>query len=226
MACHEPLLVRPRPSLWARRRYGDRVILSGQSLASVLSLPIYGGDVRMWLEWPATPDERHRLHNNLRDFADATGATVWAPPVAGSAQVIPGCADLGVVDYTSQPARWHMYGPHGMTGPATFESDLDGRLVPVDGVWTARAPGTSRCPSATSGGFRCSGTPQLRIERRQALDVAAGAKQWSMLTSVRPRPGQLSEAGIDLILPTRSYERISVTRSSRHTTGIGRLART
>ncbi len=124
----------------SRRCDGDCVIQSGQSLASVLSQPIYGGDVRMWLKWPTTPDERYRLHTNLGDFADATGATVWAPPDGGAARVIPGCADLGVLDHIGRPARWRMYAPHGSTGPAAFESDLDGRLVPVGGVWSAPTP--------------------------------------------------------------------------------------
>ncbi len=112
--------------------YYDRrtQLVDGTGLAAALSaLPLYRANVRLWLRWPTAPGERERLRGNLVDFAEVTGATVWAPAEPGEVVMLDGCLDLAALDSLGEPGRWEPYGPRG-----PFESDWDGRLAPAGGV--------------------------------------------------------------------------------------------
>ncbi|WFE28321.1 hypothetical protein O7623_03670 [Solwaraspora sp. WMMD791] len=53
---------------------------------------------------------------------------------------------------------------------------------------------------------------QLRIEPGQAIDVAASAGRIAPLTAVRSRLVTLNAAGVEVLVPPRSYDRVTVTR--------------
>lgn len=109
---------------------GRSVLCDGLDLASVLaSLPLYGADVRMWLSWPESAQDRGQLRRRLTELAEVTGATVWAPVEYGRADLLDG-GDLAAVGHDGRPAGWEPYGP---VGALDFESDMDGRLVPLGG---------------------------------------------------------------------------------------------
>jgi len=114
---------------------------TGEELAATLTpLPLFGGDLRLWLRWPDDPSDRRRLEGNLAELAETTGATVWAPATGGRAVVLPGCRDLAARTGDAEVGRWHAHQPPG-AGAAAFTSDLDGRLVPAGGVHVAAAGG-------------------------------------------------------------------------------------
>ncbi|WP_432838034.1 hypothetical protein [Dactylosporangium sp. CA-092794] len=124
----------------------------GRALAAALGeLPLYGTDLRVWLDWPGGPRMRRRLRRNLTELAEATGASVWAPAEGGRVTVLHGCRDLGVVDPDGRPGRWERFGPTPAGGDAPggggdaadggLESDEDGRLVPAGGVVVTSYPG-------------------------------------------------------------------------------------
>ena len=106
--------------------------------ASLATIPLYGANLRLWLSWPKTTDERGRLRSGLAELAELTGATVWAPAEGGAVRVLPDSRDLGAVDRHGRPSVWEAYGPAPVSG---FESDLDGRLVPSGGIVTTSYPG-------------------------------------------------------------------------------------
>ena len=118
--------------------YSGRISLcDGLRLAATLSpLPLFGTDLRLWVEWPAAAGERDRLRDNLTQLAAITGATVWAPMVGSRVEILDGCQDLGVLDSDGRPGRWKAYGRSRL-----LQSDVDGRLVPAGGVVTASYPG-------------------------------------------------------------------------------------
>jgi hypothetical protein len=123
---------------------GAQNIYSGHRLAEALGdLPSWGGDIRAWLTWPADPALQRRLRANLVEIADTMGATVWAPPPGGSVEFIDACADLGAVDRDGRLARWQQHSPSGETDRPQFESDADGRLVPVGGPVAGSYPGVA-----------------------------------------------------------------------------------
>ncbi|WFE25483.1 hypothetical protein O7623_19050 [Solwaraspora sp. WMMD791] len=106
----------------------------GQDLAAALAqIPLYGGDLRLWLRWPDDPTGHHRIATQLAVLAETTGATVWAPAPGGEAVLLPGCRDLGARDRAGNVTRWQEYRPpHAISAPM-FTTDLDGRLVPAAG---------------------------------------------------------------------------------------------
>ena len=111
-------------------------VVDGADLAAALAtVPLYQANLRMWLSWPEPEAERRRMRVNLALLADATGATVWAPAEPGATAMLDGCLDLAV-DPDGRPAWWQSYGQ-----PGQFESDVDGRLVPIGGVDVAGTPG-------------------------------------------------------------------------------------
>ncbi|WP_213453686.1 hypothetical protein [Rhizomonospora bruguierae] len=111
----------------------------GLGLAAALgALPLYRGDLRLWMTWPADPGQRRRLRDHVGQLAAACGAVVWAPPWGGRATILDGCRDLHAVDADGRPGRWEAYGP-GAT--RTFVSDEDGRLMPPGPIAVTSAPG-------------------------------------------------------------------------------------
>ncbi|MEU4643332.1 hypothetical protein [Micromonospora sp. NPDC023814] len=121
--------------------YNGRVSLrDGRQLAAALApLPLYGWHLRLWLSWPETAEERRRLGLNLARLAETTGATVWAPAEGDQVEILEGCRDLSVIRRDARPGRWERYGDS--TGEALFQTDVDGRLVPVGGLVTTSYPG-------------------------------------------------------------------------------------
>ncbi|WP_432974637.1 hypothetical protein [Dactylosporangium sp. CA-233914] len=123
---------------------GTQSIYSGHRVAEALGdLPTWGGDIRTWLTWPADPALQRRLRSNLVELADTMGTTVWAPPPGGSAELGDASADLSAVDRDGHVARWQPHAPSGDTARAQFESDADGRLVPVGGPLAGSYPGVA-----------------------------------------------------------------------------------
>ncbi|MFY1699971.1 MULTISPECIES: hypothetical protein [unclassified Solwaraspora] len=68
---------------------------------------------------------------------------------------------------------------------------------------------TGSRPAAPAGAARLV---QLRIEPGQAIDVAASAGRIAPLTAVRSRLVTLNAAGVEVLVPPRSYDRVTVTR--------------
>ncbi|MGW0504407.1 hypothetical protein [Micromonospora sp. NPDC003241] len=131
---------------------GTQEILTGPALAAALSaLPLYGGDLRLWLTWPADPAERVRLAAALAALAEASGATVWTPPVGGTAEIIADSGDLRALDAGGAPGRWQDHQPDSDCGGAPrYLSTADGRLLPTTEVIMAgltAAPRTSVVPT-------------------------------------------------------------------------------
>ncbi|MDG4765994.1 hypothetical protein O7632_18075 [Solwaraspora sp. WMMD406] len=170
---------------------GDAVEASGTDLAAALStIPLYGGDLRVWPQiGDLTVDDgpvRHRLDPadrvvhaelgaevddrltaHLSDLAEATGATVWAPPPGSRALLLDGVRDLVVRDRDGRSRGWRAFRPAGPDRPDRFWSDRDGRLTPVGGTMDAAGSGVELVSVAT--------------------DVRASVvERWA---SVRPRPG-------------------------------------
>ena len=191
--------------------YYDRrtQLVDGTGLAAALSaLPLYRANVRLWLRWPTAGPDRDRLRSNLADFAEVTGATVWAPVEQGEVVMLDGCLDLAALDALGDPGRWEAYGHTG-----SFESDLDGRLVPVGGVRVAqlsaarlvsghaareqelamRAPVTAvGAPERTTAGLEPASQPftcdlavladgRLAVRHRDGSLLAVGGLQFAQL---------------------------------------------
>ncbi len=51
---------------------------------------------------------------------------------------------------------------------------------------------------------------RLRVHRRRAIDVRSAAAQLAGLPAVRSRAGELAAAGVELVLPGRQYDKVSV----------------
>ena len=113
---------------------GTQNVVDGDLLAGALGgLPLYGGDVRMWLTWPTEPEAQQRLTANLAALARTAGARVWAPPPGGSVELVDG-ADLRALDRLGRPAPWQ---PHEVTGvgwTTRFRPAEDGTLHPANGT--------------------------------------------------------------------------------------------
>ncbi|WP_433113037.1 hypothetical protein [Micromonospora sp. CA-246542] len=107
--------------------------------AALSSIPLHGGDLRLWLRWPVDEAEQRLLDAQVHALAEATGATVWTPPVGAEAVLLKGCRDLAARDRSGQPVPWRAARPPYATGEPVFDTDLDGRLTPADGVTTASA---------------------------------------------------------------------------------------
>ncbi|MGW0218387.1 hypothetical protein ACWDXH_28745 [Micromonospora chokoriensis] len=107
--------------------------------AALSSIPLYGGDLRLWLRWPLDPAEQGLLDAQVHTLAEATGATVWTPPVGAEAVLLRGCRDLAARDRSGQAVPWRPVRPRSASGVPAFDTDLDGRLTPADGVTIASA---------------------------------------------------------------------------------------
>ncbi|MGW5556460.1 hypothetical protein ACWER9_04440 [Micromonospora sp. NPDC003944] len=107
--------------------------------AALSSIPLYGGDLRLWLRWPLDPAEQRLLDAQVRALAEATGATVWTPPVGAEAVLLRGCQDLAARERSGQAVPWRPVRPPHASGTSVFDTDLDGRLTPADGVTIASA---------------------------------------------------------------------------------------
>jgi hypothetical protein len=188
--------------------YFDRStkLVDGTGLAAALSaLPLYRANVRLWLRWPTGTPDRDRLQSNLADFAEVTGATVWVPAEPGEAVMLDGCLDLAALDVLGDAGRWQAYGPSG-----SFESDLDGRLVPVGGVRVAQRnvarlvsgypsreqeltawapvavdPRTLSAPDGQGQPFTCDlavlADGRLAVRHRDGTVLAVGGRQFAQL---------------------------------------------
>ncbi|WP_432992195.1 hypothetical protein [Dactylosporangium sp. CA-233914] len=146
----------------AARRGGERLA------ADLASLWLYGGDVRMWLTWPDEPVERRRLRDNLSQLAHSTGAVVWAPAAGRRIEVAGDCGDLVVTG--GGDGAWQAFRP-GHDGPARFEADRDGRLVPAGGFVVRRYRGVAAVSVPQSRSPRLSGA-YPRVRPRRGLAVA------------------------------------------------------
>lgn len=102
--------------------------------AALSSIPLHGGDLRLWLRWPLDTAEQRLLDAQVCALAAATGATVWTPPVGAEAVLLRGCRDLAARDRSGQPVPWRSVRPRYASDAAVFDTDLDGRLTPTDGV--------------------------------------------------------------------------------------------
>ncbi|MFI6244348.1 hypothetical protein ACIBEF_31295 [Micromonospora sp. NPDC050795] len=110
---------------------GGHEVADGCRLAAALAaLPLYGTEVRMWITWPSEPGEQERLDRNFRQFAEISGATVWAPELDTTIEVLESCHDLAVVARHGGLAGWTAYVPSGSARPG-FTGDADGRLSPA-----------------------------------------------------------------------------------------------
>jgi hypothetical protein len=120
---------------------GRQEVADGRRLAASLAeLPLYGTEVRMWMTWPSDPDEQDRLDRNLRNFAETTGAIVWAPVPDATTEVLDGYRDLSVTGRDGRPSSWRVYAPT-LAGAPRFESDADGRLSPAGELLTISTAG-------------------------------------------------------------------------------------
>jgi hypothetical protein len=120
---------------------GEVSALDGPGFAAVLGDRwLYGIDLRLWLSWPRDPSAQSVLRENLASLADALGASVWAPPVGGSALVVDG--ELVARDRSGAVAGWQAFHPAGRVGAVLLGSDALGRLV-VGGAPPVVAPATS-----------------------------------------------------------------------------------
>jgi hypothetical protein len=120
---------------------GRQEVADGRRLAASLAeLPLYGTEVRMWITWPSAPDEQDRMDRHLRNFAETTGAIVWAPARDATTEVLDGYRDLSVTGRDGRPSTWCLYAPK-LAGAPRFESDADGRLSPVGELLTISTAG-------------------------------------------------------------------------------------
>ena len=65
----------------------------------------------------------------------------------------------------------------------------------------------------------------MRVPRSRTVDVGATAAMLAPLTSVRTRADALHRAGVELILGSRSYDRVQVRRVHPPATAPGSAAR-
>ena len=115
---------------------GGSTLQSGQELAATLApLPLYGGDLRLWLVWPDRPAELETLIDNVLELAETSGAVVWAPPVGGRAEIVQPCRDLSARDSSGRVSAWERFTELSAT-VRRFTSDADGRLMPEGGCVT------------------------------------------------------------------------------------------
>lgn len=107
---------------------GEMSSLDGPGFAAMLGDRwLYGVDLRLWLSWPREPSAQAALRQNLVALAEATGASLWVPPVAGSALMVDG--ELVARDRAGAPAAWQPFHPAARAGAVVLGSDPDGRLV-------------------------------------------------------------------------------------------------
>jgi hypothetical protein len=120
---------------------GGYEVGDGRQLAASLStVPLYGSEVRMWINWPSGGAEQNRFEHNVSGLARSTGAVVWVPRRGARIEILDSCRDLSAVSPGGEPAGWRAYTPPG-AGALRFESDVDGRLSPVGQVRVARHRG-------------------------------------------------------------------------------------
>jgi hypothetical protein len=116
---------------------GAASLLGGVEFATLVgaSLDMIHPDVQLALTWPADAAACTALDAELIRFADALNRTVWVPRPQGAAFVLPGCGEFAAVDEVGSPSVWHPY-PSRLAPPQRplYNSDLDGRLVPVGGT--------------------------------------------------------------------------------------------
>ncbi|MGI5182444.1 hypothetical protein ACQEVZ_39855 [Dactylosporangium sp. CA-152071] len=129
------------------------------------TMPLYGGDVRLSLQWPAQADDRDHLHASLGRFARITGAVVWAPHPGSRVTHAADCDDL-----VADGGGWEAYRPHP-AAPLRFESDPDGRLIPAGGFVLRRFRGVAAV-SVPDRRLRRLAAIYPRIRPRQGLAVA------------------------------------------------------
>ncbi|GLZ01988.1 hypothetical protein Acsp02_92390 [Actinoplanes sp. NBRC 103695] len=104
---------------------------TGQDIAAALSsIPLYGGDLRLWLRWPDGAAEQRLLTRQVAALAEATGATVWTPRPGGEVVLLRGCRDLAARDGSGEITGWIGHRPPATTTTARFATDRDGRLMP------------------------------------------------------------------------------------------------
>ncbi|MDR7277284.1 hypothetical protein [Catenuloplanes atrovinosus] len=111
---------------------GTDLACTGEDLASALSwIRLYGGDLRLWLDWPGDRAGRETLDGELSRLADVTGATVWVPPLGGSVRATEDGTDLLALGPGGDPDEWWPYRPVDDSAPSRFRTAADGRLRPV-----------------------------------------------------------------------------------------------
>jgi hypothetical protein len=135
---------------------GGDDVHGGRALAAALAdLPLYGTDLRLWLTWPAGRQERQHLSTQLTALAETLDGTVWAPPVGGTARVLPKDGDLVALDESGRPHGWLPHRPAEHRGRYRFETDAVGRLVP------ARSP--TRPGQMATGTVMNGRTPRVTV---------------------------------------------------------------
>jgi hypothetical protein len=176
---------------------GRSISCDGRALAVALAaVPLDGRDVRMWLRWPEVDEERRRLRRGLLDLAEMIGTDVWAPVEGSRVEILEGCRDLGVVAPDGRPGRWKRVSDGG---GGRFESDVDGRLVPVGGVVSAAGVGYCSVDAPPAGPGLASLAPASTGPANVDGRKSAGRLDLAVLAdgrlALRYRDGVLLAAG-------------------------------
>ncbi|MER7167816.1 hypothetical protein ABT336_17320 [Micromonospora sp. NPDC000207] len=109
---------------------GTQEVHSGGQLAALLGdLPLYGADLRLWLNWPSDPGEQALLVEQAMELAEMTGATVWTPPPGGRAELMDDQRDLRALDPAGSATQWQAHHPPYADGPANLDATPDGLLI-------------------------------------------------------------------------------------------------
>jgi hypothetical protein len=115
------------------RRFSDAgSLLGGVEFATLVaaSLDVVRPDVQIALTWPAQPDTRIALDQELMRLADALNRTVWVPDQGGSAVVASTAATFAALDDRGGPGRWKAYRSRlNAADSLRYSTDADGLLV-------------------------------------------------------------------------------------------------
>jgi hypothetical protein len=132
-----------------------------------------------------------RDHASVRQSRHANAALLLRP--AGAAHGVPGLPESA--------ARW----PHGRIRGANRY------LVVAEPPAPPWLPLTARRPAPTQGAVLV----EVRVERDQAIDVAATAAALASLPAVRSSAGELAARGIEVVLPAQAFATVTIRKAWR-----------
>ena len=150
---------------------------------------------------PAGWLDRTRL---VSGYAVTAGGELTEPTTLDGVPLLLCCADArhGVAGLPNNVTRWPQRRLRSATSVYGLIPDRQDQSV---GDWVELH---RRRPPVVAGRHLV----QLRVENGRAIDVADTARQLAPLTSMRSRLVELRTAGVELIVPRRSYERVTVKR--------------
>ncbi len=171
--------------------------LGGVEFARLLdaSLDVIHPDVQVALTWPADGAACDALHRELRRLAEALGRTVWVPQPQGAAFALPGCREFAAVDEVGGASTWQAY--PWRTDPAVrarYETDRDGRIMPVDDAAVIASPGSAPAGGLFTVGLGILADGRLGAGTRNGHHLAVGRRELRALLR------QDGWAGEDLLL--------------------------